>query len=383
MSICLLDDDEWFRDMFCQYMADYFRSTDIGSESFGEWKRGKRAGKSENENDDEEEYDLYIFGGAGPEYIQEKRVAEVMERSLFLFRKEEEFLQARMVFPNISMIYKFVSATKLVMHINSTLSAHQPDGKIPLQRSRFFVISVTSTVGGMGKTSVSVVLSRLLQQKKNQSVLIVSTSLLCDIRKYFPMDSAQRHKTLNEYIYRLFAEDRPEQSLTSYMVYDRFGVSAFYMEKEINELASLDADEMERFIKSLDDSSVYDVVVFDLDNSNDKVTGLIASRSDIIFVLTPPEKGSGDMTERWIAHIVRNAQEEQGEIIRVINMEGYDAGPVFYDEKTKEERSKEAYAVIPYDPHSFYRSDGLKNISMTGIFAAAVDRMIEEVMPFV
>lgn len=381
MSICLIDDDDWFRDMFCQYMVDYFRSTDITSELLRDWRECQNAEKTRKDR----EYDLYIFGGAGPEYLSENPMTDIPEKSLFLYRGEEEMSEAKRKFPDVSMIYKFVSATKLVVHINSMVSAHQEGGKIKTDDSHFFVISVTSSAGGAGKTSLSLMISRLLQQKKNRSVLIVSTSLICNVRKYFPMDSARQCRTLNEYIYHLFAQDRPEKSLTSYMVHDRFGVSSFYTEQEINELASLDAGEMERFMESLRDSFTYDIVVFDLDNSNDGVTGLIASKSDLLFVLSPPENdGAETETDFWISNIVRNSGGEHGEIIRVTNMEGYDGEEIlFYEDKTEAERCRTGQLSIPYDPRSFYRAEGVRQISMTGAFAAAVDRIIEEVIPFV
>ena len=236
----------------------------------------------------------------------------------------------------------------------------------------------------MGKTSVSLMISRLLQQKKSRSVLIVSTSLLCSMRKYFPVESVQQQRTLNEYIYHLFAEERPERSLTSYMIRDRFGVSSFYTEREINELASLDDGEMARFVESLEASREYDIVIFDLDNSNDKVTGTIASKSDFLIVLSPPESEGEDMTEYWISNIVKNSGGRHGEIVRITNMEGYGGGGIlFYEEGEEYMGSRKEKMSIPYDPHSFYRAEGMKQISMTGAFAAAVDRIIEEVMLFV
>ncbi len=380
MSICLIDDDDWFRDMFCQYMVDCFHGIDITSELPDDWKKGRNAGEA----GEYRECDLYIFGGAGPEYLPEDPDDGILEKSLFLCCREDEISEARKRFPNINMIYKFISATKLVEHINSMISTHRREGKVRPVSSRFLVISVTSSAGGMGKTSVSLMISRLLQQKKSRSVLIVSTSLLCSMRKYFPVESVQKQRTLNEYIYHLFAEDRPERSLTSYMIRDRFGVSSFYTEREINELASLDDGEMARFVESLEASREYDIVIFDLDNSNDKVTGTIASKSDFLIVLSPPESEGEDMTEYWISNIVKNSGGRHGEIVRITNMEGYAGGGIlFYEEGEEYTGSRKEKMSIPYDPHSFYRAEGMKQISMTGAFAAAVDRIIEEVMLFV
>ena len=113
MSICLIDDDDWFRDMFCQYMVDCFHGIDITSELPDDWKKGKNAGEA----GEYRECDLYIFGGAGPEYLPEDPDDGILEKSLFLCCREDEISEARKRFPNINMIYKFISATKLVEHI--------------------------------------------------------------------------------------------------------------------------------------------------------------------------------------------------------------------------------------------------------------------------
>ncbi len=383
-SICLIDDDEWFRDMFCQYMVCAFKNAQISSETFEKWKSG------ENSTNPEEylKYDFYIFGGAGTEYLKEEKVAAVAERSIFLFRCEEEAEAVRQIFPDALISFKFISAAKLAMHINLAVYGHRTEGGAASRGGRFFVISVTSSAGGVGKTSFSLVLARLIQQKRNREVLVVSTSLLYDLKRYFPMESGETYKTLDEYIYRLFAGEHPEQSIASYLVRDRFGVSSFNIGRNISEIASLDAEEMGRLMGSLEDSSVFDTVVFDLDNSNDAVTAAVASRSDALAVLSLPEDEEDGLAESWSEQIVRNSESEPAEVWKIINMQGREEEMLsFYDGRDAEAEGRTAGGAdgmkIPYDPHSFYRSEGLKQISMTGSFAAAVDHILKEVMPVV
>ena len=58
---------------------------------------------------------------------------------------------------------------------------------------------------------------------------------------------------------------------------------------------------MGRFIDSLSRSgTTFDTLVFDLNNSNDEVTGLIADRSDVMLVLFSAEDGT-EMAGRWSA----------------------------------------------------------------------------------
>lgn len=116
-------------------------------------------------------------------------------------------------------------------------------------------------------------------------------------------------RSLNEYLYHLFAGDEPENSLSLYIMKDRFGAASFYQPDGVSELAGLSRTEMGRFIDSLSRSELFDTLVFDLNNSNDEVTGLIADRSDVMLVLFSAEDGT-EMAGRWSAHILEQCSEE-------------------------------------------------------------------------
>ena len=71
-------------------------------------------------------------------------------------------------------------------------------------------------------------------------MLIVSTSLLYDAGRYFETEKErQLPLTLNEYLYHLFAGDEPENSLSLYIMKDRFGAASFYQPDGVSELAGL------------------------------------------------------------------------------------------------------------------------------------------------
>ena len=227
-------------------------------------------------------------------------------------------------------------------------------------------------------------LARLLQQKRKRSVLIVSTSLLYVAGRYFETEKERQRRSLNEYLYHLFAGDEPENSLSLYIMKDRFGAASFYQPDGVSELAGLSRTEMGRFIDSLSRSELFDTLVFDLNNSNDEVTGLIADRSDVMLVLFSAEDGT-EMAGRWSAHILEQCSEEPGGMWAVINKEGQDGDRLkFRDAFGEQERCGGTMKrfSIPYDPNSFYSADGARQISMTGSFAAAVDAVIKEVISF-
>lgn len=380
--MCLIDDDDWFREMFSQYVMCSCRNVSMSSEGFEEWKSGFYG----RERKDGAECDLYIFGDAGFGMPDEEWTAEIVSKSVFLYRREEDMLQMQKILPDAELIFKYISASKIVAHINFFLSERRSGKSLLSEQNTYFVISVTSFCGGAGKTSISLTMARMFQQKRNKRTLVVSTSLLCDIQKYFSLIPNDRKKTLNEYIYHLFAGDRPELSIESYLLKDKLGVSAFYISGGVSELASLTTEEMEIFIDSLCRSEIFDVVIFDLDNSNNEITGLIAERSDLMIILALPERGEEHAAREWRSNILKNSSADPEIMKFVINMDGRVKNELsFFDEigSMQEEMMDERIPRLPYDPQSFYYSEGAKQISMTGAFAASIDALLKDVIPVV
>lgn len=383
IAVCLVDEDDWFRDMFSQYMVHNCRNISMTSEDFHSWQRAEHAEKPE-EPEEPGEFDLYLFGGGSVEFSSDEKAAAVSAHSIFLYRSEAEYRNLQEAFPAAGLVSKYMSASNIASHINFLLSERKISTGLIANRGSFFVISVTSSCGGGGKTAVSLMIARLLQQKRKRNVLIISTSLLYDVGRYFEMDGEGQCRSLNEYLYHLFAGDEPELSLSLYIMKDRFGTASFYQPEGISELAGLSSSEMERFIDSLSRCELFDTLIFDLDNSNNQVTGLIADRSDVMLVLSSAEDGT-TMAGQWSAYLLDQCAEEPGSMWVVINKEGQDEDRLkFRDEFEAQKRCKEGMKCfsIPYDPHSFYFADGVRQISMTGSFAAAVDGIIKEVISF-
>ncbi len=386
MNICLVDDDDWFREMFSQYLMCTCRNVSIFSQDFQSWKKGL-----DQENDEEaEDFGLFVFDGgccgALAELKSVSAVERAAEKALFLCRREDEYGKIRELFPDADTADKYVSASSILTRMNQILAERKTGYQIMSDNSSFFVISVTSAAGGLGKTSLSIVIARLLHQKKNKKVLLVNTSITYDLHNYYPADQDASLRTLNEYIYYLFAGTNPESSLASYLVTDAYGVSSFYMKKGISELAALNADEMERFLDSIRRSGMFDVVIFDLDNSNDNVTGMIASRSDVVLLLSPPESDAEAQTELWKANIIQNAPDEPENIHVIVGMDGRNQESISFFQDYVNEADGPKYGDgirIPYDPNSFYFSEGQRRISMTGGLAAAADRLLKEVIGIV
>lgn len=69
----------------------------------------------------------------------------------------------------------------------------------------------------------------------------------------------------------------------------------------------------------------------------------------------------------------------------VVNEEGKEEDRLRFDinlDRKEGYGSRMKSFSVPYDPHSFFVSDGACQISMTGSFAAAIDSIVKEVISF-
>ena len=161
ISVCLVDDDDWFRDMFSQYIVHTCRNISMTSEDFRSWRDGETA----ESHADGGGFDLYLFGGAGSEFASDE-TAEVSAQSVFLYRSEAERRYLQEALPSAGIVSKYISAQNIAAHINLALSERQIGTGLVSKEGSFFVISITSSCGGAGKTSVSLMLAQIAAAEK-------------------------------------------------------------------------------------------------------------------------------------------------------------------------------------------------------------------------
>ncbi len=121
ISVCLVDDDDWFRDMFSQYIVHTCRNISMTSEDFRSWRDGETA----ESHADGGGFDLYLFGGAGSEFASDEKTAEVSAQSVFLYRSEAERRYLQEALPSAGIVSKYISAQNIAAHINLALSERQ------------------------------------------------------------------------------------------------------------------------------------------------------------------------------------------------------------------------------------------------------------------
>ena len=118
VNVCLIDDDDWFREMFSQYLICSCRNVSISSVGFEDW----RTGFYKKNQTDGEMCDLYIFGDGGFDRADQEHMADIVSKSVFLYRQEEDVLYMKEILPDAEMVFKYISASKIVAQINFLLS---------------------------------------------------------------------------------------------------------------------------------------------------------------------------------------------------------------------------------------------------------------------
>ncbi len=127
-----------------------------------------------------------------------------------------------------------------------------------------FVVGVCSGSGGIGCTSVSILLARELTEKKKKKVLFLSLEEVESASLYFSFPEG--HPFMGDYLYYLFSNDEKRKTSTFYSAFqyqDSYGVDLFYPSCGCNELCKLSVEEVHLFIESISTIGNYDYIILD------------------------------------------------------------------------------------------------------------------------
>ncbi len=439
INITLVDNDSWFREMFSQYMMYYCRNVSISSSDMRLWKEeiGFASDCMVHENGCHlgchDIPDIVILGSAEfmdfiKEYFEKVRCqekdsyAQYKQRFVILCDDEaqEEAVRERCVNEllkcksydtgkyedegvillsdkasdgsictlEIIAICKYLNASEIIRRINEQLTDLRIDTDTVCSSGKFMLLTTASACGGTGKTSLAIVLGRLMQQKKNRSVLALSISHMADISRYFYAGDVEK-KTLNEYIYHLFAGDEPWTDLSSYIIRDRYGMASFYMTDSFSELCMLEGNEIVRFIDSIKKSGIFDTLVIDLGAASQNAAPVLAENSDAMMFVAGFEPDGVKIAEEWINMLEKETtgicsmsiivnRDSMLDGLNASQTDAHECDDLYYAEGNDDIRKFR----VPFDARSFLYSEGKRDIAMTGIFAAAADSILNEVVIF-
>ncbi len=446
INITLVDNDSWFREMFSQYMMYYCRNVSITSADMRGWideimpasdcmlhERSFYPGYHDMP-------DIIILGNADSvdfikkyfekiiwaekdsytlskqrfvllcddetqaEAVKKKCENELLENELLKSKSydTEKYMDEGLILLSdeaedgtacifeIIAVCKYLNASEIVRRINEQLTDMRIDTDTVCSSGKFMLLTTASACGGTGKTSLAVIFGRLMQQKKNRSVLALSISHMADISRYFNAGDIEK-KTLNEYIYHLFAGDEPWTDLSSYIIRDRYGMASFYMADSFSELCMLEGNEIVRFIDSIKKSGMFDTLIVDLGAASQSAAAVLAENSDAMMFVAGFEPDGVKIAEEWINMLEKETNGicsmsiivNRDSMLDGLNSSAadiYERESLYYAGEGENDDIRKFR--VPYDARSFLYSEGKRDIAMTGIFAAAADSVLNEVVIF-
>ncbi len=371
VKLLFVGSDDDFRKRFIRYMINDCRNVSIFSMNVEKFRTEVRSRRM-----DPSQFDVIL---ADEELLDGETVAADDICIIILTESEcgEGSGEAR-----YRRIWRYQSASAILSGILGACSEYG----ISIRRSRsngsFSIVTVTSASGGAGKTSLCLSLARIRRQYTRHNPLVIDMRSLSDHYRFFPEKEKRESVGINEL---LMDPERCAESPEQYIVRDRYGVAEFAASEEIkSDIISLDREGMACLLKMIENWGLFDMLVFEMDGRIDDASAFLYGESDCILSMTDERRNrDSEVADRWDNMISRYSGN--GKIVRISNFSGFDKqDEISFGDDSGSEVSGEQRGVfrIPYDPDSFYRSDGHEEISLLGKYGASVSRLVKEAVKF-
>lgn len=281
----------------------------------------------------------------------------------------------RMVDENgIRYVYKFGSAPSLISSIAELADSYGIQKLRRRSSGKLKIIAVTGFCGGTGRTALSYVLGRLNQSEKKKNTLLFSAGRYSDVREYFrPQTSGI--SDINLLLLNFLSGFKIVPS--RFLVQDTSGLCTFeYPSASSCDIPDLSKSEFKSFTELIETWDMFDTAVIDVGGAEEGIHQAVLEISDMVCVMHGGMRRQLKTEMIWMDRVARTC--DQKNIVHIFNdhiKDGHE-GPVVQNEGIILNHSSEY--EIPDDPESFtYENEG-PEISMTGRFAGAVSRVLNE-----
>lgn len=270
LQLIIVDSDSLFLKSFSEYIMSSNLHTKFDIKLFSSGDSVKQYIASKHS------YDILLVR---PDLYQEEMQQD--EKSMIVYldesnvNKEGDFLS----------VYKYQPLNKMLSSILSVYyENHSSFTGVARKGIKTKVLSFYSPVGGSGKTTVSVNMSRQLALMGNK-VFYLNLELLNTTSLYF-----QSHEDLPSLQILYYLKARPDQLLAKVEALKKFDdmsqVDYFDMPACPDEMMSIKKEEVKKLIQSLIETEQYDYILIDLDSAvHDRITAAIEESNQVIWLL--------------------------------------------------------------------------------------------------
>jgi cellulose biosynthesis protein BcsQ len=180
-------------------------------------------------------------------------------------------------------LYKYENVKELVRIIYIIFNAITEKSIITISDNNCKLISVFSSFGGSGKTSVSLGLAQELVRFRGKKTLYINYEECDGTWNYFDFQSENIFDSIGNYLYYL-NKGKPFDA-NVFLKEDEYGVNYFKPNLGRNQLRELLQKDLLLFINNLKETNLFDYIIFDcLACLDDSTLWLLKNSSNIIYL---------------------------------------------------------------------------------------------------
>ena len=274
----------------------------------------------------------------------------------------------------IFVLYKYQHIGRISNILRLAYSVFANDEIMTEEIEKTNIVSICSSDGGVGCTSVALGISQELARFHGKQVLYLNLEEFESTAFYFP-DANGGSNNISRFIYTLlYSQNGENRSPIGYLVKDGYGISTFRPAKGRNPLRDLNDNEFVKFMKQILKENVYTDLIVDCGNGVDESIISALSLSGHVFYVM----GKSTNSDRMKAYL-RTVSNRGEALDKSIWSHVYN----FYWEQEKPENiNQNDYETVIYKirdaESSFERMNGQINISIDKDFGQGVRQIVEQ-----
>ncbi len=296
------------------------------------------------------------------------------ERTVYL--TEDPSLESMNVDDGRYILYKYQQVSRISNMLRFAHSDFSKSEMISDETVQTNIISICSSSGGSGCTSVAMGICQELARFHGKKVLYISLEEFESTDTYFP-ESMFHNDNITKYLYAiLFSNGRVSCIPEEYMLEDEYGIFAFRPVRGRNPLRALTGNEFLQFINHITREKIFTDLILDCGNGlDDTIVSAYQISSNICHVF-----GKSPNYNRRANYLfaVRNKVEKTN-LLGLLNVfNKYSESEKYAAESIPE--SDQTTFVIEDEPTSFESVNGRKIVSVDKVFGQGIRQLVQHLV---
>jgi len=291
-------------------------------------------------------------------------------RIMLVESKKEEYIDIE---NKIFHLYKYENVKELIRTLFIIYSAQTGKSVATISDNNCKLVSVFSSYGGGGKTSISLGLAQEFVRFRGKKILYINYEECDGTLNYMDFQSEDKYDSIGNYLYYL--NKGRELDLKAFLKEDLYGVSYFKPSLGRNQLKGICTDDLCKFTNKLIETNQFEYIIFDCQTClDDSTLWLLKNSCRIVFLAENIKnintyclnsKDNGVM--KFIENKFKASINEK--LIKVYNM----------NQDMDTEIKDEGAVVIDMDPDSFQIMNGIVKINIERGFGVGIKTIADRI----